>query len=133
MKHYLQKTLFSVSFDETIKKVSAELEKEGFGILTKIDIQATMKEKLNVNLGKYKILGACNPLFTKKALQANHHIGSILPCNVVVIEKDDGTINVSAVNPETTMWITGHAIGDKEMKYAARDLNQKLTRVLSSL
>lgn len=133
MKHYLQKTLFSVSFDETIKKATKGLKKEGFSILTEIDVQETMKEKQNVDLGKYKILGACNSLFTHKALQANHHAGSILPCNVVIMEKDDGTINVSAVNPEITMWFTGHAINDKEMKYAARDLNQKLTRVLSSL
>ena len=129
MKYYFQKTLFSVSFDEAVEKVTEELKKEGFGILTEIDVQATLKQKLDVDFRKYRILGACNPPFAHKALQAEIHIGTMLPCNVVVMEKDDGKINVSAIDPQTYMM----AVENSELKYIVSEIRKKLERVISSL
>ncbi|MFA5298480.1 MAG: DUF302 domain-containing protein [Lutibacter sp.] len=129
MRYYFQKTLFNVNFDEAIEKVTEELKKEGFGILTEIDVQATLKKKLDVDFRKYQILGACNPPFAYKALQAEIHIGAMLPCNVVVMEKDDGKINVSAVDPESSMM----AVGNNDLKPVAKEIKKKLERVIKNL
>ena len=129
MKYYFQKTLFSVSFDEAIEKVTKELKKEGFGILTEIDVQATLKKKLNVDFRKYRILGACNPPFAYQALQAELHIGAMLPCNVVVMEKDDGKINVSAVEPMASMM----AVGNSKLNSVAKQIQKKLEKVINNL
>lgn len=129
MKYYFQKTLFNVGFDEAIEKVTEELKKEGFGILTEIDVQATLKKKLDVDFRKYRILGACNPSFAHKALQAELHIGSMLPCNVVVMEKDDGKINVSAVDPHASMM----AVGNKDLIAIAKQIQEKLKKVINNL
>jgi uncharacterized protein (DUF302 family) len=129
MKYYFQKTLFSVSFDETIEKVTKELKKEGFGILTEIDVQATLKKKLDVDFRKYRILGACNPPFAYEALQAELHIGTMLPCNVVVMEKDDGKINVSAVDPLASMM----AVGNSKLNSVAKQIQKKLEKVINNL
>ena len=83
MSYYFEKTLTNVSFDEAIEKVTEELKKEGFGVLTEIDIKATLKKKLDVDFYNYRILGACNPPFAYKALQAEDKIGTMLPCNVL--------------------------------------------------
>ncbi|MBU2554824.1 MAG: DUF302 domain-containing protein [Bacteroidales bacterium] len=129
MRYYFQKTLFSESFDEAIEKVTEELKNEGFGILTEIDVQATLKNKLDVVFRKYKILGACNPTFAHKALEAELHIGTMLPCNVVVMEKDDGKINVSAIDPKASMM----AVGNKELNTVAKQVQEKLKKVIESL
>lgn len=129
MKYYFQKTLFHASFDETIEKVTEELKKEGFGILTEIDVQATLKKKLDVDFRKYRILGACNPPFAYKALQAELHIGTMLPCNVVVMEMDDGKIRVSAIDPLSSMM----AVGNKELNTVAKQIRKKLETVVNKL
>lgn len=129
MKYYFQKTLFSVSFDEAIEKVTKELKKEGFGILTEIDVQATLKKKLDVDFRRYRILGACNPPFAYQALQAELHIGAMLPCNVVVMEKDDGKINVSAIEPLASMM----AVGNSKLNSVAKQIQKKLEKVINNL
>ncbi len=129
MKYYFQKILFNVSFDEAIKKVTEELKKEGFGILTEIDVQATLKKKLDVDFRKYRILGACNPPFAYKALQAELLIGTMLPCNVVVMEMDDGKVRVNAVDPKASMM----AVGNKDLNSVAIQIQQKLKTVIDNL
>jgi uncharacterized protein (DUF302 family) len=129
MRYYFHKTLFSETFDEAIEKVTKELQKEGFGILTEIDVQETLKNKLDVDFRKYKILGACNPPFAHKVLQADLYIGTMLPCNVVVMEKDDGKINVSAIDPKASMM----AVGNKELNAVAKQVQEKLKKVIESL
>jgi len=129
MKYYFQKTLFDASFNEAIEKVTEELKKEGFGILTEIDVQATLKKKLDVDFRKYRILGACNPPFAFKALQSEINIGTMLPCNVVVMENDDGKINVSAVDPLASMM----AVGNRNLEGVAIQIQQKLKKVIDNL
>jgi len=128
MKYYFDKTL-TCSFEEAIERVTKELKKEGFGILTEIDVQATLKKKLDVDFRKYRILGACNPSFAHKALQAELQIGSMLPCNVVVMEKDDGKINVSAVDPLSSMM----AVGNKNLNVVVKQIQEKLKTVINNL
>ncbi|HDY74984.1 MAG TPA: DUF302 domain-containing protein [Candidatus Marinimicrobia bacterium] len=102
MSYHFSKTV-DMSFDEAIENVTEELKKEGFGILTEIDVKATLKKKLDVDFRNYRILGACNPPFAYKALLAEEKIGTMLPCNVVVQEYDDGRVEVSAVDPIASM------------------------------
>ena len=90
MSYYINKTLSGISFEEGIERITASLKTEGFGILTEIDLKATLKKKLDVDFYNYKILGACNPQFAYKALQAEDKIGTMLPCNVIVQEKVKG-------------------------------------------
>ena len=93
----------SYTFEEAVTKVTEEIRKEGFGVLSEIDIHEKLKEKLGVDFRKYKILGACNPAFAYQALQKEDKIGVILPCNVIIQEKSDGTIEVAAVDPVASM------------------------------
>jgi len=116
-------------FDEAILKVTDELKKEGFGILTEIDVQATLKKKIDVDFRRYKILGACNPPNAYKALQAEENIGVLLPCNVVVQEKEDGRIQISAVNPAESM----KAVGNQNMGEIASDIADRLKRVIDNM
>src|SRR6056297_30477 len=102
MKYYLEKTI-DCSFDDAVEKVTEELKKEGFGVLTEIDVAATMKQKLDVDFRKYKILDACNPSFAYKALQAEDKIGAMLPCNVIVQHVSDTQTEIAAVNPVASM------------------------------
>lgn len=128
MSYYFSKTL-NVSFDEAIEKVKAELKKEGFGILTEIDVQETLKNKLNVDFQKYRILGACNPPFAYQALQAEDKIGTMLPCNVIVQELAPGEVEVAAVDPlESMKAIDSPVLGDVAVQVQA-----KLQQVISSL
>jgi uncharacterized protein (DUF302 family) len=129
MKYYFHKTLINISFEEAIDKVTVELNKEGFGILSDIDVQSTLKEKLNVDFRKYRILGACNPPYAYKAMLADSFIGTMLPCNVVIEEKNDGKINVSAINPEASMM----AVGNRELLHIGSDIKQILQRVINKL
>lgn len=118
-----------MNFEEAIARVTEELKKEGFGILTEIDVTATLKKKLNVDFRKYRILGACNPPFAYKALQAEPHIGLMLPCNVIVQELDNGNIEVSAVDPLSSM----QAIQNKELQAIAEQIQLKLKKVIDQL
>ena len=102
MNYYFNKTL-NLSFDKAIARVTEELKKEGFGILTDIDVKATLKQKLDVEFRKYRILGACNPPFAYKALQTEDKIGTMLPCNVIVQEISDGQVEVTAIDPLASM------------------------------
>ena len=119
----------TMNFDEAILSVTEELKKEGFGILTDIDVTATLKNKLNVDFRKYRILGACNPPFAYRALLAEPHIGTMLPCNVVVQELADGAIEVSAVDPLASM----QAIQNKELQTIAGEIQAKLKKVIDQL
>ena len=99
MSYYFNKVLKGKSFDEAIEEVTVELKKEGFGLLTEIDVTQTLKNKIDVDFKKYRILGACNPHFAHKALMSEDKIGVFLPCNVIVEEHENGEVEVSAVDP----------------------------------
>ncbi len=112
MSYYFSKTLDS-TFDEAIEKVTAALKERGFGVLTEIDVKATLKKKLDVDFRNYRILGACNPPFAHKALLAEDKIGTMLPCNVIVQELDNGKIEVAAIDPVASMQAVGNdSLGD---------------------
>lgn len=128
MSYYFNKTL-TTSFEDAIDKVTKELENEGFGILTEIDIKETLKKKLDVDTGKYKILGACNPPLAYKALQAEDKIGTMLPCNVIVQEKENGRVEVSAVDPVASM----SAIKNPDLESVAKDVRGRLRKVIEQL
>ena len=128
MSYYFNKTV-NGTFNNVIDKVTDLLSKEGFGILTEIDIQQTLKKKLNVDFNKYKILGACNPPFAYKALMAEDKIGTMLPCNVIVQELGDNTIEVAAVNPLASM----QAVENTELIGVAEKVSEKLEKVINNL
>ena len=129
MKYYYSKQLKNVSFDEAVEKVTEALKLEGFGILTEIDIKATLKKKLDVDFYNYKILGACNPSFAYKALQAEDKIGTMLPCNVIVQEKLSGQVEVSAVDPSSSM----QSIQNTQLQDIATEIGAKLKKVIEEL
>jgi len=124
----IQKTL-DMGFDEALARVPEALKAEGFGVLTEIDVQATLKKKLDVDFRRYRILGACNPPFAHKALQHSLDVGMLLPCNVIVYETDDGKTIVSAVDPMQTM----AAQGDEALSPLAAAVQEKLQKVVDSL
>lgn len=128
MKYYFSKKV-NDSFDETIEKVTLYLKEYGFGILTEIDVQATLKKKLDVNFNKYRILGACNPPFAYKALQAENKIGTMLPCNVIVQELDDGKVEVAAVNPVASML----AVKNPDLEKIAGQISEYLSDVVEKI
>lgn len=121
--------VLDLGFDEALAKVPEALKAEGFGVLTEIDVQATLKKKLDVDFRRYRILGACNPPFAHRALQHSLDVGMLMPCNVIVYETDDRKTVVSAVDPMQTM----AAQGDPAMRPLAEQVQQKLRRVLDSL
>lgn len=127
MKYYFSKTV-TLSFDEVIEKVTGELKKEGFGILTDIDVKQTLKKKLDVDFKKYRILGACNPPFAYKALQAEDKIGTMLPCNVIVQEIDEGQVEVAAIDPVASM----QAVVNPALKDVAEQIQGKLKKVIEN-
>ena len=127
MGYYFSKTI-SLPFDEAIAKVSEELKKEGFGILTEIDVKETLKKKLDVDFRKYRILGSCNPPYAYKALQYEEMIGLMLPCNVVVQEKD-GKVEVSAIDPIASM----QAVENEKLVSVALEVQAKLKKVIESV
>lgn len=128
MSYYFSKTL-GISFDEALVKVTEELKKEGFGILTEIDVKETMKKKMNVDFRKYKILGACNPPLAHKAIQTEDKIGTMLPCNVIVQEMSEGQIEVAAIDPVASM----QAVENPKLQDVANHVRVKLKRVIDSL
>src|SRR5210317_2052598 len=103
MSYYIETKLHGINFEDAVEKVTDELKKEGFGVLTEIDLKSTLKKKLDVDFYNYRILGACNPPYAHKALMAENKIGTMLPCNVIVQERNPGEIEVSAVDPIASM------------------------------
>ena len=128
MAYYFSKTIEG-KFDEVVVKVKEELKKEGFGILTEIDVKKTLKEKLDVDFKKYKILGACNPPFAYKALKAEDKIGTMLPCNVVVQEVLEGVVEVAAIDPVASM----QAVDNPKLKDIADEIQNRLKKVIGSI
>ena len=129
MSYYFNKVINGKSFDEAISQVKIALKKEGFGVLTEIDIKETLKNKIGVDFKKYKILGACNPHLAYKALQSEDKIGVFLPCNVIVEEHENGEIEVSAVDPIASM----STVENEALGKLAIEIQQKLIRVIESL
>lgn len=128
MSYYFS-TVLDCSFDEAIYRVTEELKKEGFGILSEIDVQAALKKKLDVDFKKYKILGACNPPFAFQALQIEEKIGTMLPCNVIIVEKDKGKVEVAAIDPVASM----QAIANLQLQDMAHQVQAKLRKVIENL
>jgi len=128
MQYYFSKIL-KTPFDEAVTMVIDGLKKEGFGILTEIDVQKTLKNKLDVDFRKYRILGACNPPFAHKALLAEDKIGTMLPCNVIIQEIDSGKTEVAAIDPIASM----QAIDNPSLGEIATLIRAKLSKVIESL
>lgn len=127
MSYYFSKTIRG-TFDDAIARVTGELKKEGFGVLTEIDVKETLKKKLNADFRRYKILGACNPPFAYQALQAEDKIGTMLPCNVIVQETISG-VEVAAVDPIASM----AAVENPRLAEVAGQVQAKLKKVIESL
>lgn len=123
------KNLGKVDFDGAVEKVTAALKTEGFGVLTEIDVKATLKKKLDVDFRKYKILGACNPPLAHRALSEEALVGLLLPCNVVVFEEADQTISMSIVNPMEMFKV----VSNSKLEEIAGEVNEKLKRVLEAV
>ncbi|MCB1788126.1 MAG: DUF302 domain-containing protein [Chromatiaceae bacterium] len=128
MSYYVEKTL-GIPFEEAITKVTEALKAEGFGVLTEIDVQATLKKKLDVDFRRYQILGACNPQFAYKALQAERMVGAMLPCNVIVQEAEGGGTQVAAIDPIASM----QAIDNPQLAEIATIIRDKLRHVVEGL
>ncbi|MDH5191829.1 MAG: DUF302 domain-containing protein [Gammaproteobacteria bacterium] len=119
----------SGSFDDVIKKVTEELSKEGFGVLTEIDVKATLKKKLDIDKRPYTILGACNPVLANQAIDAEPDIGLLLPCNVLVREEEDGSINVGFMDPNAVLSL----VNKPEVEGLASQVREKLQRVKDAI
>lgn len=128
MSYYFSKSL-AMPFDEAVTRVRDELKKEGFGVLTEIDVKETLKKKLNVDFRNYSILGACNPPFAHEALKAEDKIGLMLPCNVIVQETGEGKTEVAAIDPVASM----SAVENDELRAIADQVRAKLNRVIDNL
>jgi len=128
MNYYISKTL-KKEFDEAVQLITNALKVEGFGVLSEIDIQGKLKEKLGVEFRRYEILGACNPAYAYKALQQEDKIGTMLPCNVIVQELNDHTIEVAAVDPKASML----AVENEQLVKIAEEIREKLGKAVSSL
>lgn len=128
MNYYFNKTL-NENFESVIDRVTEELKKEGFGILTEIDVKETLKKKLDVDFKKYRILGACNPPYAHKALEAEDKIGTMLPCNVIVQQIDGNHVEVAAINPIASM----QAVENDELDQVAQEISAKLKKVVEHL
>jgi uncharacterized protein (DUF302 family) len=128
MSYYFSKFL-GLPFDDAVLKVIEELKKEGFGIITEIDVKETLKKKLNVDFKKYRILGACNPSFAYQALQAEDKIGTMLPCNIIVQETPEGKTEVAAIDPIASM----QAIENPKLRDVAEQVRNKLQKVIDNL
>jgi len=129
MSYFINKVIENTSFDDVYSKTVEELKKEGFGIITEIDMKATFKKKLDVDYKPYKILGACNPNFAYEALQFQSKVGVFLPCNVIIEEGSNGNIEVSAVDPIASMM----AVESEELSKMAGEVKSKLTTAIKSI
>jgi uncharacterized protein (DUF302 family) len=128
MSYYFNKTI-AVPFDEAVERVKAELKKDGFGVLTEIDVKKTLHEKLGVDFRPYRILGACNPHFAYKALMAEDKIGTMLPCNVIVQELAPGRVEVAAIDPLASM----AAVKNEDLGAIGLEVREKLKAVVERL
>jgi len=128
MSYYYSKKV-DLSFEEAIERTTEALSKEGFGVLTEIDIKSTLKKKLNVDFRNYRILGACNPPLAHQALTSEGHIGLMLPCNVIVQELDNGDVEVAAVDPVASM----QAVKNHSLTEVAQEVRKLLKKVIKSL
>jgi len=128
-KKYAFSTVLDTSYEEAITRVTDALKEEGFGVLTEIDVKATLKKKLDVDFRKYAILGACNPPYAHRTLQADLDVGLLLPCNVIVYETDDQKTHVSALNPVSGLEI----IENEVLREIAGEVSEKLKRVIESV
>ncbi len=129
MTNYYFSKVVDYSFDEAIETITEMLKDEGFGILSTIDVQSTLKEKINYNFKRYTILGACNPALAKEALGIEDKIGIMMPCNIVIIEQPEGGVEVAAVNP----MIFTEVIDNDRLECFATDVRGKIRRALSRL
>ena len=129
MTYYISKKLTGITFDDAVVKLTDALSAEGFGVLTDIDVKATMKKKLDLDFRAYRILGACNPQLAYKALTADDKIGTMLPCNVVVQETEDGGLEVAAVDPVASM----SALENPALADLAGTVRDKLAHVIETL
>jgi uncharacterized protein (DUF302 family) len=128
MSYYINTTVNS-DFQQTLENVTHALKTEGFGVLTEIDVKATMKKKLDVDFRNYRILGACNPPYAFQALSKEDKIGTMLPCNVIVQELENGRVEVAAVDPLRSM----QAVENAELEAIATEIRDKLKRVIEAL
>jgi uncharacterized protein (DUF302 family) len=128
MEYYFGTTL-KTNFEDAVTKTTEALKTEGFGVITEIDMQGKLKEKLGVEYKKYKIIGACNPAFAYKALQVEEKIGTMLPCNVLIIDKENGTTEVAAINPIASMM----AVQNSALEPLAQEVADKLKRIIDLL
>jgi len=129
MKYGYSKTV-DLSYEDALDRVQETLKDQGFGVLTEIDVQATMKKKLDADMNNYKILGACNPPFAHQALEAEQEIGLLLPCNVIVYSKEDGRTVVSAVDARAMLSVAGD---DAEMQQIASEVTQRLRHAVDAV
>lgn len=129
MKYYISTEVKGKSFEETVETVKNELNKEGFGIPSEVNMQQTFKMKLDVDFRKYLILGACNPKFAHKAVLSEKNLGVLLPCNVILQENDNGGVEVAAVNPLTSM----AAVENDVVQEVAGEIKKRLEKVIQSL
>lgn len=130
MSYFINKKMDAgTSFESAIERVTEELKKEGFGVLTEINIKSTFKKKLDVDVNKYVILGACNPNYAFNALKEDSKLGVFLPCNVIVEEHDNGDIEVAAVDPIASML----SVKNEKVEVFAKDILEKLERVIANL
>jgi uncharacterized protein (DUF302 family) len=128
MVYYMSRKIDG-SFQAALDRVKEELKTEGFGVLTEIDVRDTLKKKLDVEFRNYRILGACNPPFAYKALQAEEKIGLLLPCNVIVQELSDGAVEVAAIDPAASM----QTVGNPALSAIAGQVREKLQNVIARL
>lgn len=128
MSYYFSKTV-NQGFDEAIENVTAALQEKGFGILTEIDVTETLKKKLDVDFYKYRILGACNPQFAYEALQIENKIGTMLPCNVIVQEFEDGKVDVTAIDPMASM----QAVENSKLGEIVEEVRDLLKSIIANL
>lgn len=128
VSYYFSKTL-NEPFEKVVSRVEDALKKEGFGIITEIDVKETLKKKLGVDFRKYRVLGACNPAYAHRALQMEDKIGTMLPCNVIVQESGGSTVEVSAIDPVASM----QAVPNEALKELAVQVRDKLAQVVESL
>ena len=128
MSYYFSK-IVNYDFDTAIANVTEELKKEGFGVLTEIDVKETFKKKLNIDFKKYRILGACNPHFAYEAIQKEDKIGTMLPCNIVVQEHENGLVEVTAIDPVASMM----AVKNESLGSLASQIREKLKKVIENL
>jgi len=126
---YAFTTVLNTSYEDAVSKITDALKEEGFGVLTEIDVKATLKKKLDVDFRKYVILGACNPPYAYRTLQTDLDVGLLLPCNVIVYETDDKKAHISAINPVSALEV----IKKEELRKIAEEVTEKLKRVVDKV